>query len=103
MKREVIVKFIGEERQGVSKQTGQPWQMTDVIISWTEETQNGPTESDLVISLNKKVNRQKLQQAVSGAVKMDAYFYFTAIIRDGKCYNHVRGFLPKEYYDEQGN
>lgn len=97
MRRLAKIVHIGEEKSGVSQRTGEPWVMTDVVIEWMEQEPNcQPYEQSAVISVPNRIDRALAQSYIEAKTEVAVTFYMEKREYQGRYFNNMRGFLPKD-------
>lgn len=100
MKRTVKIVSVGEAKVFATK-TGEEGRYTPVVVKWEEGVQNSDSlqEYSLVVDVKGMVDVQKLNQYVGTNYTIDMHFFFDArTSREGRKFNNVTGYLPKEFY-----
>lgn len=101
MKREIEIIAYSAERTGISAKSGEQWFNRDLVVQWYEEGANGRYEQQTVMSCNKRLNPQLLEDAVKQRARIEVTMYFGYRQYDGnngKAYfPQVKGYLPEVY------
>lgn len=96
MKRIVIIEKYAEPRT-FDKKDGTKGVSTDVIVSWVEQNVNGgDTKNSIVVSVNKYLNTAIVDGYISSGKPVEILYYAEAREYNGKLFNSIRAFLPKE-------
>lgn len=97
MEKLVTVEWIGEPREGVSKKTGKDWCLTDVAIKWMVEQPGRESYSQSVVgTVNKFINTEALKKVMDEKKQILVTFYVDVRYWEGKCFNNVSIYLPKD-------
>lgn len=97
MRRLAKILSMGETRTGISQKTGEPWAMTDVVIEWSEQEPNcQPYDQSAVISVPNLLDVDEVQKVINARMEVAVTFYMEKREWNGKYFNNIRGFLPKD-------
>lgn len=100
MKRTVKIVSVGEARSFATK-TGEQINVFPIEVKWEEGVQNSDSvqEYSLVVDVRGNLDVQKLAQYVGTNYTLDVHIFFdTRVTKDGRKFNQVSGYLPKELY-----
>ena len=100
MKRTVKIVSVGEAKVFATK-TGEESRYTPVEVKWEEGVQNSDNlqEYSLVVDVRGMVDIQKLNQYVGTNYTLDLHVFFDVrSTKEGRRFNRVTGYLPKELY-----
>ncbi|MBQ0085946.1 MAG: DUF3127 domain-containing protein [Prevotella sp.] len=100
MRRIGKIVAIGNKREGLSQTTGERWMRQEVVVSWDEQVQNAePCPTSIVMEVKKELNEQRVQTAIASGESVEFSFFMTARPYEGRYYNNITGFLPREFYE----
>lgn len=98
MKKFIKIEKLGPERSGISKKDGKPWVMTDVVVTWDETSTNGESyEQAMVVTLRGKLNRTLIEAMMQQDRGFELTYFMGAEEYEGRFYNRISGYIPKEY------
>ena len=102
MKKKVIITHIGETKEGIGKQSGEPWVLTDIDMKWTVE-QPG-TESyvqSCVGTVKGYINDSLVRKCIAENTEIMVTMYVSVKVWNDRHFTSVQLYLPKEFMFEE--
>lgn len=96
MKRDCILSAVMPTKTG-TRENGETWAMTDVILTWSEQLLNGEIQQMAVsATVNGWVKPDVAKQYIETRKPMGLNLSFNARYYNGRYFNTVRTWLPTE-------
>lgn len=97
MQKTVKVTYIGAERSGVSKKTGEEWYMTDIDIRWmVEQPGRDSYEQSCNGTVKGVINRDVLSKYCDEGREILVTMYVNVRTWENRHFTNVDIYLPKE-------
>lgn len=90
---------VGTPRQGVSQKTNEQWAFTPVVMEINEVNDQTLTETQHKIAMDVRglLDTNRVQKAITDKEQVPFTMFFDVREYQGKQYNDVKGYLPKEF------
>lgn len=96
---EAIIKHVCETRT-FTKKTGEAGEATDLVVEWEVDNGAQPYTQSAVGSVMGFINKEVVNAAVASKSKVRMSVYLEHREWNGKFFNNVRIYLPKDYMQQ---